>query len=503
MQVLLVSGSPCPGGVAAAAARLGLVPVLPLGGSPGTHLRYCPAVAPAVQLGLCLYELPSEVMQCIMDLLPTFGDRARLCAACHVAGRLEWRSAAPLRLEEELSGLGLGDVGARAVAVALAAPQSTTLGELCLGSNRIGDKGARAIASALVAGPLLRRLSLRDNEIGDSGAWAIAAALAAPIMLEELDLWGNQLTDLGKQAILSVARCEVFLELDRVPRSPRTPALRTSSAFGSSPVSGKMRAVLFDWISQVHTGVNAPAALDGAPDPQDMLFRTFSHVDAYLSRKTVHRTDLQLMGVACTLAAAGLESSAANAEEDAAAGQEDAELATWLAFVTDGACTADEVREAAREVHRVLGFRLHQPTAYTFLRRYLRRTGWTEESFSLANYLIELAAIDAGFLDYRPQVVAAAAAVLSRQYLSQGISVRHIPCWKTKLLRCAHVDLEQELAPCTAAMARLHMAEHGRPNKFVNKKYEWARLHMVAKITPNPPSDAPFFVNYLSADRAL
>ena len=27
------------------------------------------------------------------------------------------------------------------------------------------------------------------------------------------------------------------------------------------------------------------------------------------------------------------------------------------------------------------------------------------------------------------------------------------------------------------------------------------RLHMVAKITPNPPSDAAFFVNYLRSER--
>ena len=33
------------------------------------------------------------------------------------------------------------------------------------------------------------------------------------------------------------------------------------------------------------------------------------------------------------------------------------------------------------------------------------RTGWTEESFSLANYLIELAAIESSFLEFRPQAL--------------------------------------------------------------------------------------------------
>jgi len=434
--------------------------------------------------GLGIMELPMELLQSIMDLLPTFSSRARLCGVCRTARRLEWRLAPPLRLDEELSGLNLGDIGARALALAIASPQNSGLGELCLGGNGIGDAGAQALAAVLGApGSALRRLSLRDNCIGDAGARALAAALETNVMLEELDLWGNPISNEGKQAVLTTAKCEVFLELQRT-------RMALGSAEGTA-VNCKMRAILFDWISQVHTGVNAPVALDGAPDPQDMLFRTFSHVDAYLAVRQVQRSELQLTGVACTLAAAGLDGSSS---------AEDQELATWLAFVTDGACTAEEVRDAAREMHKVLGFKLHQPTAYTFLRRYLRRTGWTEESFSLANYLIELAAIDASFLDFRPQAVAAAAAVLSRQYVPQGISVRHMPRWKTKLLRCAHVDLHSELAPCIAAMARLHAVQHRSANMFVNKKYEWARLHAVAKIPPNPPSDVKYFVQYLRSD---
>jgi hypothetical protein len=431
-----------------------------------------------------LSQLPSEILQRIMDLLPAFQDRARLCRMCGEMSSLQWRLAPPLRVEEELSGIGLGSKGACAVALALVEQPNKALGELCLGKNGIGDTGARAIASVLAAGSALRRLSLRDNSISDAGAGALAEALRSNVLLEELDIWGNQLTDHGKQILRSAARCDVFLELDPAP-CPYMSSLQT-------PINSKMRSILFDWISQVHTGVNAPATPDGAVDPQDMLFRTFSHVDAYLSAKVVQRPELQLAGVACTLVAAGLDVS--NQMQD------DAELASWLAFVTDGACTAEEVRSMALEVHRVLEFKMNQPTVYTFLRRYLRRTGWTEESFSLANYLIELAAIDSTFLEFRKQAIAAAATVLSRQYLSQGIAVRQISSWKAKLLRCAHVDLREELAPCTAALSRLHNVEHSRAKKFVNKKYSWARLHMVAKIPPNPPADTNWFVDYLSAD---
>jgi len=438
------------------------------------------------ELQLC--GLPSELLQDCVNLLPTFADRCRVRAVCRVAHLSDWRLAPPVRPEEELSGIALGDLGAKAVAKALAPARGSALRELCLGSNGIADKGAKELAKALGSGSTLRRLSLRHNDIGDEGAQALAVALASNSELEELDMWGNNLTDKGKTALLAAARCKVFLELDDPLYG------QTNLSAGQAVVTGMMRAVLFDWLSEVHNSGSAPAALNGESDPQEMLFRTFSHVDAYLSRQAVHRSELQLTGVACTLAAAIV-----HGKEDA---EDSAELASWLAFVTDGACTEQEVRERARDVHQALGFRLHQPTAYTFLRRYLRKTGWTEESFSLANYLIELSAIDPDFRIYRPQTIAAAAAVLSRQYLSQGISVQHVPGWKARLLRCARVDLKSELAPCAAAMARMHALEHGHRSKFVNVKYEWARLHMVAKIAPNSPPDAESFMTYLSEDRA-
>nr|USW07993.1 G2/mitotic-specific cyclin-7 [Crypthecodinium cohnii] len=430
-------------------------------------------------------DLLPELLQTVMDWLPTFESRARLQFVNRTLRGLEWRWGAPLKLEEELSGLQLGDLGCEAVVAA--AEAGTTLGELCLGDNGIGDRGAKALARML-ANPTstLRRLSLRNNCIGEEGAHILATALATNTMLEELDLWGNELSDRAKAELLTSGQCEVFLSLPRV-LSPAVPI---------DEVNGRMRAILLDWISQLHTGVSSPVPGEAAPDPQDMLFRTFSHVDARLESQVVKREDLQLLGIACTLVAAGLGLGAEG-------GPEDLELASWLAFVTDGACTTEEVRAAAQSTRETLRFKLHQPTAYTFLRRYLRRTGWSEESFSLANYLIELATIDQGFLRFRPQAVAASAAVLSRQYSARNVPVRQMPRWRKKLLRCSNVDLEAELAPCLAAMSRLHVMQHGRSSMFVNKKYEWSRLHAVARIEPNEPQPARSWVLYMRSELLL
>ena len=112
--------------------------------------------------------------------------------------------------------------------------------------------------------------------------------------------------------------------------------------------------------------------------------------------------------------------------------------------------------------------------------------------------MIELAVMNRRFCKYSPQAIAAAAAILSRQYSLQGIGSQNVSCWKATLLKSAQVDVHKELAPCTAALAKLHASEHGRTYRFVNKKYMWQGLHMVAKIKPNPPVDAAQFVAYLT-----
>jgi len=147
-----------------------------------------------------------------------------------------------------------------------------------------------------------------------------------------------------------------------------------------------------------------------------------------------------------------------------------------------------------------LGYKAHQPTAYTFLRRYLRWTGWTQESFSLANYLIELATIHCFALEFRPQTIAAAAAVLSRQYVAQAARRPQTDGWKRRLLRCAHVDLLKELAPCTHALAQLHAAQHNQPDLFVNRKYSLARFHAVVRIVAIPAPTPAFYAQYMVAE---
>lgn len=445
-------------------------------------------VAADADVRLGLVDLPAELIQEVADWLPTFGLRAGLRALCSEFRAVEWRRVAPCYVKEELCNFRLGDPGAIAISAGLLAPQNACLKELSLGGNGITDEGAVALAMTLATGRTkLHRLSLRDNCIGDRGALALAEALATASTLEELDLWGNDISEDGQRALLAAASsCEVFLELPKRP--PQIPGLQGSFAF--DPIT---RFVLFDWIAQVQQ--NVMAAIECVPDPQSMLLRSYSHVDAYLAQCPVQKAELELVGLACTLVSTGLGGKGADDEPECL------ELANWLAFMTDGAYTADDVCQAARDVRGTLGSSLHQPTVYTFLRRYLRQTGWSEASFSLANYLVELAALDASFLNFRPQVVAAAAAILSRQYMSQGVDVRSMPHWKARLRLFAGVDMRHELAPCAAALSKAHARLQPQvATSFVHHKYTSSSLCAVAKLTANPPAGASFFETYMMAN---
>eukprot|EP00812_Abedinium_dasypus_P003266 NODE_1402_length_1151_cov_323.447080.p1 GENE.NODE_1402_length_1151_cov_323.447080~~NODE_1402_length_1151_cov_323.447080.p1 ORF type:complete len:335 (+),score=116.77 NODE_1402_length_1151_cov_323.447080:116-1006(+) len=101
-----------------------------------------------------------------------------------------------------LRGNRIGDDGAKALAAALR--HNTTLTVLDLEDNKIGDGGAEALAAALQHNTTLETLLLSHNEIGDDGAKALAAALQHNSTLWRLELYGNKIGEGGKQALKAV-----------------------------------------------------------------------------------------------------------------------------------------------------------------------------------------------------------------------------------------------------------------------------------------------------------
>lgn len=95
----------------------------------------------------------------------------------------------------------IGDVGAAELMNVLRT--NTTLTSLVFYQNRIGDEGAAKIAEVLSHNTTLKWLFLNKNHITDVGAVKIANALATNTTLTTLNLNYNQIGEVGKAALLA------------------------------------------------------------------------------------------------------------------------------------------------------------------------------------------------------------------------------------------------------------------------------------------------------------
>ena len=98
-----------------------------------------------------------------------------------------------------LIGNSIGDTGAASLSQALAVNSSLT--NLVLTINSIGDTGAASLSQALAVNSSLTDLDLSCNSIGDPGAASLSQALAVNSFLTNLDLRCNSIGDPGAESL--------------------------------------------------------------------------------------------------------------------------------------------------------------------------------------------------------------------------------------------------------------------------------------------------------------
>ena len=112
-------------------------------------------------------------------------------------------------------------------------------------------------------------------------------------------------------------------------------------------INEKMRAILFDWLVEVHLKFRLKT---------ETLYLTFNLIDRFLERVQVSRSKLQLVGVTCLLLASKYEEIYPPEVRD-------------LVYVTDKAYTRTQILRMEGVIIRALDFRLTVPTHYKFLVR--------------------------------------------------------------------------------------------------------------------------------------
>lgn len=158
-----------------------------------------------------------------------------------------------------------------------------------------------------------------------------------------------------------------------------------------SDINGRMRGILVDWLIEVHMKYRMRS---------ETLFLTVRLVDLYLSRASVSRSRLQLIGVAAMSIAAKYEEINPPEMED-------------YVYITDNAYSRDDVIGMECQMLRVLDFQLTAPTAAHFLEPFLEASACDGAQKDFVRYLAELSLLEHRLLDLRPSRIVCSAIFLS------------------------------------------------------------------------------------------
>merc|ERR1712212_1177942 len=179
-----------------------------------------------------------------------------------------------------------------------------------------------------------------------------------------------------------------------------------SGYLAGCPTNEKMRSVLIDWLVEVQIQFKLL---------QETLFLTVDTIDRFLALegKTLHRSKLQLVGVAAMFLVSKIEEVYAPAVSD-------------FVYITDNAYDEAEIRQMELRIIRAFNFDLCQPIALNFLRRYSKAGDVDVLQHSLAKYTLEVCLLDYNLVSTPGSLLAAASLCLSLLLLDPSQSLETV-----------------------------------------------------------------------------
>lgn len=220
-------------------------------------------------------------------------------------------------------------------------------------------------------------------------------------------------------------------------------------------VNGRMRAILVDWLVQVH------AKFRLLPET---LYMCVAVMDRFLQVQPVSRKKLQLVGITALLLASKYEEMFSPNIED-------------FVYITDNAYTSSQIREMETLILKELKFELGRPLPLHFLRRASKAGEVDVQQHTLAKYLMELTLTDYDMVHVHPSQLAAAASCLSQKVLGQGK-------WNLKQRHYTGYS-ENEVLDVMQHMAKNVVKVNKNLTKFlaVKNKYASSKLLKISTIT--------------------
>lgn len=221
-------------------------------------------------------------------------------------------------------------------------------------------------------------------------------------------------------------------------------------------IQWSMRAVLIDWLTQVHNRFQLLP---------ETLFLAVNYIDRFLSCKIVSLGKLQLVGATALFVAAKYE------EINCPSVQE-------IVYMVDGGYTMEEILKAERFMLSMLQFELGWPGPMSFLRRISKADDYDLETRTLAKYFLEVTIMDERFVACAPSYTAAAAHCLARLMLRKGDwSLSHVHYSQYTYSQLRHLLII--ILECCKDQKKHHAAVF---EKYTDKRYKKASIFVESEM---------------------
>lgn len=230
---------------------------------------------------------------------------------------------------------------------------------------------------------------------------------------------------------------------------------------GQAEVYAKMRAVLIDWINEVHSQFRLVA---------ETFQLTVAIIDRYLQIvKDTKRSHLQLVGVTALFIAAKYEELFPPAIAD-------------FIYITDDTYTGKQIRLMELQIFKALDCNLSRPLPIHFLRRFSKAAEAEDNHHAMSKYFLELAMVEYDMCHYKPSEIAAASLFLALNLLKEksstpsGLNNKH---WNSTLEWYSRYSPEH-LRPITKKIAFVARNAPNAKLKAVYTKYQASKLLKVS-----------------------
>lgn len=191
------------------------------------------------------------------------------------------------------------------------------------------------------------------------------------------------------------------------------------------PYVTKMRAIVVDWIIEVHQKLNLRP---------ETLHLTINLIDRYCgASSSVKRGNLQCIGVSALFIASKYEEIDMVPTED-------------CTMITNNTCSKKKIIKMENTILVTIDYELTVPTIYRFLVIYLKVVQGSPLTQHLAEYYTERALLEHDTLKYLPSIVASAAVFLA-------LKSSTLDCWPLTLERYSGYTTK-DVIPVAVMLAR-------------------------------------------------